>query len=104
MDWKLEPAELAAILEEFRSNSLELLRVLSTQLLRLERNPDDHIPIREMFLCAHTIKGGAAMLGLAPIRDVMHAMEDVLVALRDEVRSLDQRLADLLFHGFDLDA
>jgi chemotaxis protein histidine kinase CheA len=102
MEWELEPAELAAIMDEFRSNTLELLRILSTQLLRLERNPRDSAPVREMFLCAHTIKGGASMLGLAAIRDVTHAMEDVLAILRDGNRSLGPDLADLLFRALDV--
>lgn len=102
MDWELEPDEYDAILEEFRSNTTELLRILSTQLLRLERDPRDSSPVREMFLCAHTIKGGAAMLGLIPIRDVTHAMEDVLGILRDGGRLLDPALADLLFRTLDV--
>lgn len=102
MDWELEPDELDAILEEFRSNTTELLRILSAQLLRLERDPHDSSPVREMFLCAHTIKGGAAMLGLAPIRDVTHAMEDVLGMLRDGGRLLEPGLADVLFRTLDV--
>lgn len=102
MDWELDPAEFAAILEEFRANTTELLRVLSTQLLRLERNPHDGSPVREMFLCAHTIKGGAAMLGLDAIREVTHAMEDVLGVLRDGGRFLEPGLTDLLFRTLDV--
>jgi len=40
------------------------------QLLRLERDPGDTQPVRAMFLAAHSIKGGAAMLGLVELREV----------------------------------
>ena len=91
-----------AFMEEFRSEATEHLQTLDGQLLQLERDPSDPRPIREMFLSAHTIKGGAAMLGLTDVRDLAHAMEDVLASLRDERQPLDPETADLLFRTLDM--
>src|SRR5438105_7227409 len=88
-------------IDDFRAEAGEHLRALDAQLLKLERDPSDPQPIREMFLSAHTIKGGAAMLGLDDARELAHAMEDVLACLRDERGSLDRPTADTLFRAVD---
>jgi CheY-like chemotaxis protein/HPt (histidine-containing phosphotransfer) domain-containing protein len=91
-----------AYLDEFRAEAGEHLRALDAQLLALERAPADPAPIRAMFLSAHTIKGGAAMLGLGAVRAVAHALEDELARLRDTGQPLDNPTADLLFQATDL--
>lgn len=97
----LEDSGWAAYLDEFRSEAAEHLRALSTQLLRLERDAGDPSAVREMFLSAHTIKGGAAMLEIADVRELAHALEDVLGVLRDDPGRFDSQLADLLFRSLD---
>src|SRR5262249_37626759 len=67
----------------------------------LERDPADDGPVRDMFISAHTIKGGASMLGLEAVRELAHALEDVLSCLRDGGQALDQPTADLLFRAVD---
>lgn len=94
--------DLAAFLDEFRAEASEHLQSLDAQLLKLERSPDDPLPIRAMFLGAHTIKGGAAMLELASVRELCHALEDVLAVLRDGQQRPDPSLIDLLFRTLDL--
>jgi chemotaxis protein histidine kinase CheA len=54
-----------------------------------------------MFLSAHTIKGGAAMVGLGRVQALSHAMEDVLVSLRDRKMTLDSGTADTLLRAVD---
>src|SRR5438876_7080161 len=88
-------------LREFRAEAGEHLGALDALLLELERDPANPRPIREMFLSAHTIKGAAAMLGLDAVRDLAHAMEDVLASLRDGRQPLDSDTADLLFQVVD---
>ena len=90
-----------ALLGEFRAEATEYLNTLDEQLLRLERDPVDTQPVRAMFLAAHSIKGGAAMLGLLELRELSHALEDVLGVLRDERRPLERATADVLFRGVD---
>lgn len=94
--------DLNAFLDEFRTEAVEHLRALDTQLLALERDPDDHTPIRAMFLAAHSLKGAGAMMDLADVEALAHGMEDVLVRLRDGQQRLDSPTADRLFRAIDL--
>lgn len=94
--------DLVSFLDEFRAEASEHLRALDTQLLNLERNPSDLGPVREMFLSAHTIKGAAALLDLVDVRVLAHAMEDVLVHLRDGSIPVRPGTIDLLFRTVDL--
>jgi CheY-like chemotaxis protein/HPt (histidine-containing phosphotransfer) domain-containing protein len=91
-----------AYLDEFRTEAAEHLRALDAQLLRLESAPADPQPVRQMLLSAHTIKGGAAMLGLGAVKRLAHAVEDVLVHLRDTGTPLNSTTADRLFPALDL--
>jgi chemotaxis protein histidine kinase CheA len=91
-----------AFVDEFKAEADEHLRLLDELLLALERDPNDPRPVRQMFLSAHTIKGGAAMVGFTTIRNLAHATEDVLARLRDERRHLDGDTADLLFKAVDM--
>jgi chemotaxis protein histidine kinase CheA len=93
--------DLIEFLGEFQLEAGEKLDILASQLLRLERDPTNPLPIREMFLAAHTIKGGAAMLRLTAIEALAHGLEDLLSALRDRQRTLDAAAADLLFQSID---
>jgi chemotaxis protein histidine kinase CheA len=90
-----------AFIDEFRQEVAEHVSTLDEQLLRLERDPADTRPVRAMFLAAHSIKGGAAMLGLIELRELAHALEGVLSVLRDERRPLERATADALFRAAD---
>jgi two-component system, chemotaxis family, sensor kinase CheA len=58
------------------------LATLSELLLELERNGDDRELLSSVFREAHTLKGAAAVVGLADVLRVAHAMEEVLEVLR----------------------
>jgi len=92
---------MSAILEEFQAEAAEHLDKLTSELLKLERDPAALEPVRAMFLSAHTIKGSAAMLDLQLVREIAHAMEEVLVYLRDARQPLDAKTADLVFKALD---
>ncbi len=93
--------DLTEFLTEFKLEAGEKLDVIASQLLKLERDATDLQPVREMFLAAHTIKGGAAMLRLTEVESLAHALEDLLSAVRDERRQFDAATADLLFAAID---
>jgi chemotaxis protein histidine kinase CheA len=93
--------DLREFVEDVRAEAAEHLRVLDMELLKLEREPTNPAPIRQMFLSAHTIKGSAAMVDLTEVSSLAHAVEDVLASLRDDYQPLDTATADLLFRGLD---
>lgn len=89
-----------SFLEEFRTESLEHLDKLDAGLLALERDPSKQELVRGLYLSAHTIKGGASMLGLNAIKTFTHGFEDVLARLRDG-ESLTPGTASLLLESVD---
>src|SRR5207244_3405341 len=93
--------DLTEFLGEFQLEAGEKLDLMASQLLRLERDVTNPMPVRELFLAAHTIKGGAAMLRLTDVQVLAHAVEDLLSSFRDLDRALDQPTADLLFQAID---
>jgi len=58
------------------------LATLGELLLELERNGEDQELLSSVFREAHTLKGAAAVVGLADVLRVAHAMEEVLEGLR----------------------
>jgi len=93
--------DLTEFLGEFQLEAGEKLDLMASELLKLERNTANSQPVRELFLAAHTIKGGAAMLRLTDVQTVAHAVEDLLSSFRDQERTLDHQTADLLFQSID---
>jgi two-component system, chemotaxis family, sensor kinase CheA len=67
----------------FRDESTERLDQMDTVLLAIESGHADDEAVDTLFRHAHTIKGGAAMLGLSDIRALAHAAEDVLARVRE---------------------
>jgi chemotaxis protein histidine kinase CheA len=94
--------DLSAFLDDFRIEATEHLRTLDAQLLLLEKDPADLAPVRAMFLAAHSLKGAGAMMDLADVEALAHAIEDVLSRLREGQQRLDGPTADALFRAFDL--
>src|SRR5579864_1513547 len=93
--------DMSEFLHEFQLEAGEKLDLIASQLLQLERDTTNPQPVREMFLAAHTIKGGAAMLRLTDVQALAHALEDLLTKIRDQQRAVDQPTADLLFQAID---
>ncbi len=92
-------------LSEFRDLFVEeghnYLQTLNTNLLALERDPDDAQALEAMFRAAHSLKGGAATMGYSVVGDLAHATEDALDKLGRGRWQLTPPLAQLLFDALD---
>jgi two-component system, chemotaxis family, sensor kinase CheA len=73
----------AEFLDIFRDEANERLDQMVNTLLALEAGTADADAIDSLFRDAHTIKGGAGMVGLDEVRDLAHAVEDVLAGIRE---------------------
>ncbi len=73
----------AGLLELFRDETTQRLDQMDAALLAIEAGDAGAETVGALFRNAHTIKGGAGMLGFDDIRAVAHAAEDVLAAVRD---------------------
>jgi two-component system chemotaxis sensor kinase CheA len=72
-----------SILQAFFVECQELLLDMESQLLSLEKSPDDQEAINAVFRAAHTIKGSAGMFQFEEIVAFTHVVESLL----DEIRS-----------------
>jgi two-component system chemotaxis sensor kinase CheA len=90
----------AEFLGIFRDEANERLDSMSTALLAIEDGRASTDVIDSLFRDAHTIKGGAGMLGLIAIGELAHAVEDVLADARGR-GELPAGLADPLLRAGD---
>jgi len=93
--------DMAAILPVFLAEAEENLAELEDALISLEARPGDAETLNTVFRAAHTLKGNAANLGLAPVAEFAHGVEDVLDRLREGELALTPPLAGLLLRGVD---
>ncbi|CCQ63642.1 Signal transduction histidine kinase CheA [Crocosphaera watsonii WH 0401] len=63
---------------------------------------EDQERLNEMFRAAHSIKGGAAMLGYSSIQKIAHRLEDSFKILRENKITTDQKLESLFLKGYDV--
>ena len=84
----------------FIEEAPELLLIIETNLLSLrqERNPST---IHDLMRAAHSIKGGAATVGLDVIKTIAHRLEDIFKALYSDTVEIDSELESLLLQGYD---
>ena len=68
--------------EEFLDEAQELLQEIEDSLLLLEEEPSSYEVIQRLFRSAHTLKGGAAMVGLIDLANEAHEFEAILSKLR----------------------
>jgi two-component system, chemotaxis family, sensor kinase CheA len=82
----------------------ERINAFDHDLLALEARPDESERteiVRNLFRCAHSLKGAASSVGATSIERVCHALEDILAALRDGRLELDEARFELLFQTAD---
>lgn len=61
----------------------------------------DQEQVNEMFRAAHSVKGGAAMLGFSSIQKTAHRLEDAFKILQEGNIKIDQQLETLFLEGYD---
>jgi two-component system chemotaxis sensor kinase CheA len=85
----------------FAQEAEQRLAGLSQHLLALEEAPGDGDLIASVFRDAHNLKGAAAVVGIADVSRVAHAMEDVLETLRSGARQATPEVIDVLLDATD---
>ncbi|MEW6535633.1 MAG: chemotaxis protein CheA [Candidatus Auribacterota bacterium] len=92
----------SSILLDFIIECNEHLEHVETDLLTLEKNPEDLDILNTIFRAVHSIKGGASFLGLKKISQLTHKMENVLDALRKEKLAVTSEIIDTILEGIDV--
>ena len=97
----MQPEQQQRILGYFLEEAREHLNTIEQGLLNLQSTLEDSEMINEVFRAAHSIKGGAAMLGLSSIQQTSHRLEDCFKILKEHPIQVDQTLESLLLDVCD---
>ncbi|WP_242027465.1 chemotaxis protein CheA [Sphaerospermopsis sp. FACHB-1094] len=89
------------ILGYFIEEARDHLNTIEQGLLNLQETLNDPEMINEVFRAAHSIKGGAAMLGLTSIQHTSHRLEDSFKVLKEQRVEVDQKLESLFLSVSD---
>lgn len=85
----------------FIEEAKEHLDTIEKGLLNLQSTMADSEQMNELFRAAHSVKGGAAMLGFGSIQRVGHHLEDCFKLLKENSVKVDQQVETLFLQGFD---
>ena len=92
---------MSPLLEQFVSETRDLLQSISEQLLEVEKAEDKQATLNELFRIVHTLKGNTGLFEFPDLTRVLHAGEDVMSEAREQTDLWDQTLTDLLFDAMD---
>ena len=98
----MDAASQQKILGYFIEEAKEHLETLEQGILDLSSVANDAERVNEMFRAAHSVKGGAAMLGYTSIQKTAHRLEDAFKILKENDIPVDQNLESLFFGGYDV--
>lgn len=88
---------LDVFIEEAREN----LQGVNNVLLELEEKGFSEESMAVAYRVVHTIKGTAAVIGIEPISELAHVMEDLFGILVEQKKTPEKKLLNLLFRGAD---
>lgn len=98
----LDAELLDQMAQDFFEESREHLDHLNLDLVRLEENPEDEALINEIFRTVHTLKGGAAFVGMDGIKVVSHKMEEVFGAIRSGNLKVSPSIIDTMLEAMEV--
>ena len=98
----MQPEQQQRIMGYFIEEAKDHLNTIEQGLLNLQGTMADPERVNEIFRAAHSVKGGAAMLGLHSIQKTSHRLEDYFKVLK-ETPSIkpDRKLETLLLRVYD---
>ncbi|NJN71425.1 MAG: histidine kinase [Limnothrix sp. RL_2_0] len=88
----MDAASQQKILGYFIEEAKEHLETLEQGILELSDVIHDSERVNELFRAAHSVKGGAAMLGYTSIQKTAHRLEDAFKVFKDNEIEVDQQL------------
>ena len=98
----IEPDDDLELLNEFCNEGRDLLLLVEQGVLVLEDNPQHKDTLNQVFRAFHTFKGGAAFLGIEPIKDLAHQLESLLDTARRGQLNITRPVIDLILAGGDV--
>lgn len=91
-----------SIREDFLVEANEIVETLGSELVQLERAPNDRELLNSIFRGFHTIKGGAGFLNVEPLVLICHGAEEVFDCLRNGKLAVDNAIMDTVLQVADV--
>ena len=89
----------------FLEEAPELLQTIEEEIFAINEGEvaiqDRALRVNSLMRAAHTLKGGAANVGLETIKTVAHSMEDVFKALYNPELEIDNEIKRLIYESFE---
>lgn len=93
--------DVSQYLEIFIDETKEHLESLNTQVLELEKDPNNNETINEIFRAAHSLKGMAGTMGYKRMQRLTHDMENAFSEVRSGKMAVSPELVDIVFQCLD---
>jgi chemotaxis protein histidine kinase CheA/ActR/RegA family two-component response regulator len=97
----MQPEQQQRIMGYFIEEAKDHLNTIEQGLLSLQSTIEDTEMMNEVFRAAHSVKGGAGMLGINSIHKTAHRLEDYLKFLQESPVKVDSKLETLFLQVFD---
>ena len=95
------PEQQQRIMGYFIEEAKDHLNTIEQGLLNLQATIEDSEMANEVFRAAHSVKGGAAMLGIESIQRTSHRLEDYFKILKEAPVQTDRTLESMFLRVFD---
>jgi len=89
------------LVDIFLEEAEELLDGCENSLQQWNNNNDDTESVNDLQRHLHTLKGGARMADLAPVGDLTHVLESLIIAVNDGKVNFSKGLATMLHESMD---
>jgi chemotaxis protein histidine kinase CheA/ActR/RegA family two-component response regulator len=90
------------IMAYFIEEAKEHLQTIEQGVLNLQETLTEPEMVNDVFRAAHSIKGGAAMLGVSSVQHISHRLEDYFKILQENTNiDVDEKLKTLFLASFD---
>lgn len=94
--------EMREILNDFLTESNEMLEVLDQRFVTLESDPNNTDLLNEIFRAMHSMKGSAGFLGFNHLVDVAHRGENILNKLRQGEMAVSPAIISVILETVDV--
>jgi two-component system chemotaxis sensor kinase CheA len=89
-------AGMEDLLQDFLVEATDLLSGVDNKLVELEKTPDDHGLLNDIFRGFHTIKGGAGFLNATELVTLCHLTENLFDKLRNGELAITKECMDVI--------
>ena len=93
--------DFSKLKELYISEAEDHIQALNSNLLLVEKTPDDQELLNELMRSAHTIKGSSATMGFSSMAFLSHVLEDVFDYARHNLLHITPEIINVSFQAID---